>query len=133
MPVSRFGVSLETDLLTALDEYVLSNKFPNRSQGIRHLIEKNLVESKWKCNHIVAGGIVLTYELDKQNIQPKLVEIQKMYFDVILSVQHFYISSDKILEIIAVKGTANKLTELSEKLISVKGVEHGKLMMSKVE
>jgi CopG family transcriptional regulator, nickel-responsive regulator len=133
MPVSRFGVSLESDLLTALDEYVSANKFPNRSQGIRHLIEKNLVESKWKCNHIVAGGIVLTYEFNKNDIQTKLVEIQKAYTDVILSVQYFYISSDKILEIIAVKGTSYKLTELSDSLISIKGIEHGKLIMSKAE
>lgn len=133
MSVSRFGVSLESDLLSALDDYILENKFPNRSQGIRHLIEKNIVENKWKCNHIVAGGIVLTYEFDKNNIQAKIVEIQKSYTDVILSVQRFYISSDKILEIIAVKGTSFKLTELSEKLISIKGIEHGKLIMSKVE
>ena len=133
MSVSRFGVSLESDLLSALDDYILENKFPNRSQGIRHLIEKNIVENKWKCNHIVAGGIVLTYEFDKNNIQAKIVEIQKSYTDVILSVQRFYISSDKILEIIAVKGTSFTLTELSENLISIKGIEHGKLIMSKVE
>ena len=133
MPVARFGVSLESDLLNALDEYVLTNKFPNRSQAIRQLIEKNIVESKWKCNHIVAGGIVLTYEFDKNNIQTKLVEIQKSYTDVILSVQHFYISANKILEIIAVKGTSFKLTELSDSLISIKGIEHGKLIMSKAE
>ncbi len=133
MSVSRFGVSLESDLLSALDNYILENKFPNRSQGIRHLIEKNIVENKWKCNHIVAGGIVLTYEFDKNNIQAKIVEIQKSYTDVILSVQRFYISSDKILEIIAVKGTSFTLTELSENLISIKGIEHGKLIMSKVE
>jgi len=133
MSVTRFGVSLESDLLNALDEYVLTNKFPNRSQAIRQLIEKNIVESKWKCNHIVAGGIVLTYEFDKNNIQTKLVEIQKSYTDVILSVQHFYISANKILEIIAVKGTSFKLTELSDSLISIKGIEHGKLIMSKAE
>jgi len=133
MSVSRFGVSLESDLLSALDDYILANKFPNRSQGIRHLIEKNIVESKWKCNHIVAGGIVLTYEFDKNNIQAKIVEIQKAYTDVILSVQHFYISPDKMLEIIAVKGKSYKLTELSDCLIAIKGIEHGKLIMSKVE
>ena len=75
----------------------------------------------------------MTYEFDKNNIQAKIVEIQKSYTDVILSVQRFYISSDKILEIIAVKGTSFTLTELSENLISIKGIEHGKLIMSKVE
>ena len=46
MGVSRFGVSLEEELLTALDQYVTENNFSNRSQAIRYLIEKNLVETK---------------------------------------------------------------------------------------
>jgi len=49
MAVSRFGVSLEEELLIALDQYVTENNFSNRSQAIRYLIEKNLVEQKWKC------------------------------------------------------------------------------------
>jgi len=133
MSVARFGVSLENDLLEALDAYVLDNKFPNRSQAIRHLIEKNIVESKWKCNHIVAGAIILTYDFNKNDILTKLSEIKKEAINEILSFQNFYISAEKSLEIIAVKGTSYKLTELSERLISIKGIEHGKLIMSKVD
>ena len=55
MSVSRFGVSLEEELLTALDQYVTENNFSNRSQAIRYLVEKNLVEQKWKCDNLVAG------------------------------------------------------------------------------
>jgi CopG family nickel-responsive transcriptional regulator len=133
MSIARFGVSLENDLLEALDAYVLSNQFPNRSQAIRHLIEKNIVESKWKCNNIVAGGIMLTYDFNKTDIQQKIAEKLKGRTDLVLSVQQFYISECKVLEIIAVKGTSYRLTELSESLIGIKGIEHGKLTMSKVE
>ncbi len=133
MAVARFGVSLETDLLEALDAYVQENKFPNRSQAIRHLIEKNLVETKWKCNNIVAGAIILTYDYTKNDIPVKLAEIKKKAMNEILSVQNFYISDNKALEIIAVKGPSYKLTELSDSLISIKGIEHGKLTMSKVD
>ena len=133
MSVSRFGVSLENDLLEALDAYVQENKFPNRSQGIRHLIQKNIVESKWKCNHIVAGAIILTYEFNKNDILSKIAEIKKSAVNEILSAQSFYISEGKALEIIAVKGPSYKLTELSDRLISIKGIEHGKLTMSKVD
>ena len=104
MPVARFGVSLESDLLEALDKYVLDNKFPNRSQAIRHLVEKNLVESKWKCNNVVAGAIILTYDYNKNDILSKLAEIKKTAIQEILSTQNFYISDEKALEIIAVKG-----------------------------
>lgn len=133
MSVSRFGVSLENELLEALDEFVLSNKFPNRSQAIRHLIEKNLVEKKWQCNNIVAGAIILTYDYNKIELQTKLSEIKKNSFSEILSAQIFYISPEKALEIIAVKGPSYKLTELSESMIGIKGIQHGKLIMSKVD
>jgi CopG family nickel-responsive transcriptional regulator len=133
MAVSRFGVSLENELLEALDAYVQENQFPNRSQAIRHLIEKNLVEKKWKCNNIVAGGIVLIYNFHKNDLLNKLNEIKKEAASQILSTQSFYISEEKILEIIAVKGPSHKLTTLSDMLISVKGIEHGKLIMSKVD
>lgn len=133
MPVVRFGVSLEIDLMEALDGFVMENKFPNRSQAIRHLIEKNIVEQKWKCNNIVAGAIILTYNYTKNDIQTKLSEIKRNFVNEILSAQNFYISEDKALEIIAVKGASKVLTELSEKFISIKGIEHGKLIMSKVD
>lgn len=133
MPVTRFGVSLEEDLLDALDNYVRDNRFPNRSQAIRHLIEKNLVETKWQCNRIVAGAIIILYDHHKPDLITRLVEVQHDYHHCILSSQHYHLSHENCLEIIAVKGEANELTALSEKLITLKGVRHGKLLMSQIE
>jgi CopG family nickel-responsive transcriptional regulator len=131
MSVSRFGVSLEEDLLKALDEFVTENSFSNRSQAIRHLIEKNLAEHKWKCDNVVAGAVVLVFNSQKREILKRSSEIQFDYSDVILSVQGFYINEVNYMEIIAVKGQSRRLTEISEKLIGIKGIEHGKLVMSK--
>ena len=133
MSVTRFGVSLDQELLKALDEYVKENTFPNRSQAIRFLIEKNLVEKKWQCDNIVAGAITLVYNLNKKEIRSRLLDIQSDYQDVVLSSQLFHINPENCLEIVAVKGPSFKLTELSDKLITVKGIQHGKLIMSKVE
>ncbi|MDD6209766.1 MAG: nickel-responsive transcriptional regulator NikR [Bacteroidales bacterium] len=131
MSVSRFGVSLESDLLEALDEYVAINNFPNRSQAIRQLIERNIVEKKWQCNNVVAGAIILVYNHNKRDLTNKLADIQLSYYKEILSVQHFYFSQTTCFEIIAVKGQSYRLTELSDKLIATKGVQHGKLIMTK--
>jgi len=133
MAVTRFGVSLESELLEALDRYVLENNFPNRSQAIRQLIERNLVEKKWQCNHQVAGAITLVYDHHKRDLGSKITDIQHDYFKEILAVQHFHLSHETCMEIIAVKGQANRLTELSDKLISLKGVRHGKLVMTRSE
>jgi CopG family transcriptional regulator, nickel-responsive regulator len=133
MPVSRFGVSLEEDLLKELDGYVIDNNYPNRSQAIRALVEKYIVEKKWQCNNIVAGAIVMVYDHHKGDVTTRSNDIQHEYFDVILSAQHFHLSHDTCLEIIAVKGSSSRLTELSDKILGIKGITHGKLVMSKAE
>lgn len=133
MSLVRFGVSLDKEILEALDSFVIENQIPNRSQAIRHLVEKNIVEKKWLCNQIVAGAVVMLYDHHKGDITTKSNDIQHDYYDVILSSQHFHLSHDNCLEIIAVKGEANRLTELSDKLIAIKGIIHGKLVMSRVE
>lgn len=133
MAVTRFGVSLEEDLLEALDNFVESNQFPNRSQAIRYLIEKNLAEEKWKCDNVVAGAVVLVYEHDKQEVLKRSAAIQFEYRDMVLSNQCFYLNDRNYMEIVAVKGPSRMLTELSDKLITIKGVQHGKLVMSKAQ
>lgn len=133
MSVTRFGVSLDEELLKALDKYVSDNRFSNRSQAIRHLIEKNLVEEKWKCDNVVAGAVVLVFNHEKKEIFTKSSEIRLEYSDVVLSVQGFYLNETNYLEIIAVKGPSHRLTEISEKLISIRGIQHGKLVMSKAQ
>lgn len=131
MTVRRFGVSLDNDVLDMLDSYVENNQFPNRSQAIRHLIEEHTVARKWQCNNEVAGAIVLVYDHHKNDISRMANNIQHDYHHAILSSQHIHLNHDLCLETIAVKGEANMLTDLADKLIALKGVKHGKLVMSR--
>lgn len=131
MSVTRFGVSLEQDLLEALDAYVLDNTYSNRSQAIRALIERYIVEKKWQCNNAVAGAIVLFYDPQKNSVAANLLEIEQKNRDNILSVQRFFRPQNFCLEIIAVAGTARELTHFSNEITSQKGILHGKLIMSR--
>lgn len=133
MTVSRIGVSLEKELLDALDEYVKVNHFSNRSQAIRHMVNKNTVEQKWQCNNYVAGSVTLLYDPNKREIQNQIADIQVNYHQEILSTQRIILDKSKHMEIIAIKGIASRLTELADKLISIKGMQNGKLTMSRAD
>ncbi len=133
MSLKRFGVSLEEELLESLDRYVLVNGFPNRSQAIRFLIEKNVAETKWQCNHIVAGTIILMYDQRRREITAKISQIQQEFQDVILSSSQYYINKNFCLHIATVMGEAYRLTELSDRLTTIKGIKHGKLVMSRAD
>ena len=52
MPLTRFRVSLDNNILKAPDGCVIDNNFPDCSQVIRRLVEK-----KWEFKHIVIGAI----------------------------------------------------------------------------
>lgn len=133
MTVSRFGVSLEKDLLDALDQYVKENRFSNRSQAIRQLISRNIVEQKWQCNNYVAGSVTLVYDPNRREILNQLADILENYHQEILSTQRLILDKSKHMEIVAIKGVATRLTDLADQLISIKGVQHGKLSMSRAD
>ncbi len=133
MSVTRFGISIEQPLLEALDEYVKENFFTNRSQAIRQLISKNIVEKKWQCNNQVAGAITLLYDPKKREILNLIASELEKFHSEVLSSQRFMLEPDKWLEVVTVKGSASRLTELSDILISIKGLHHGKLSMSRAD
>ena len=82
---------------------------------------------------MLAGAVVLVFNHEKTDILTKSSEIQFTYKEHILSTQGFYLNDQNYLQIIAVKGPSKKLTEISDKLISIRGIQHGKLVMSKAE
>ena len=133
MGLKRFGVSLDESLLESLDLLVVNNGFTNRSQAIRFLVKKNIAETKWLCNHVVAGTIIIMYDQSKKDISVRIEEIQQAYQQVILSSSQYYLNSNFCLHIATVTGEAYKLTELSDRLIAIKGIKHGKLVMSRAD
>ena len=128
----RFGVSLEDSVLKALDDFVLTKQFPNRSQAIRYLVENRMVDEDWNNNDVVSGAIVLLYDHHKGEIGEKMADIQHQFYKEILATQHFHLDHDNCLEIVAVKGNADRLKALANQLIGLKGIVHGKIVTSKM-
>lgn len=133
MALKRFGVSLEDSLLEELDAYVDENGFSNRSQAIRFLVEKNVAEKKWLCNHVVAGTVVLMYEQGRKDITARISAIELTFQQLVISSTTHYISGDRSLHIVVALGEAHLLTALADKLTTIKGLRHGKLVMGRAD
>ena len=57
--ITRFGVSIEPDLLTKFDKIIKKEGYANRSEAIRDMIRRNLIEEKNKdpdAKAIVSSG-----------------------------------------------------------------------------
>ncbi|ARM30763.1 nickel-responsive transcriptional regulator NikR [Prosthecochloris sp. HL-130-GSB] len=128
--MKRFGVSLEEDLLKELDDLVGQHKLPNRSQAIRFLIRRHMVEEKCLLNEKVSGCIVLVYDHHRSGLQKRITEIQHEFHHLVLCSQHVHLDRNNCIETIILKGRAADIRDLSDRLIAVKGVEHGDLVMT---
>ncbi len=127
----RFGVSIPKDLLEAFDEYIKKKHYTNRSEAIRDLIRQKLVEEEWKdSKEEVAGVITYLYDHHKRELTDKLIELQHTYYDRIITTQHLHLDHERCLEIILVRGRANEIKELADKIQAQKGVLHLNLTLT---
>ncbi|OGW75688.1 MAG: nickel-responsive regulator [Omnitrophica bacterium RBG_13_46_9] len=126
----RFGVSLEESLLRAFDKHINLKNYNSRSEAIRDLIREGFVKKEWQEDKEVAGTITIVYNHHQRELVNKLTDIQHAYYNLIVSSHHVHLDHHNCLESIVVKGRASKITELTDRLKSSRGVIFGDLTMA---
>ena len=129
--IKRFGVSIEPKLLEELDRISKKKNYPNRSEAIRDLIRDGLVQEEWESTgKEIIGTVTLVYNHHGRELQDKLTDLQHNFYKNILSSTHIHLDEHNCLEVLAIRGRSSKVKEIADKLISTKGVKHGKLVMT---
>jgi CopG family transcriptional regulator, nickel-responsive regulator len=126
----RFGVSLEKSLLERFDALIRGRQYTNRSEALRDLIRRELVQREWQEGRDVAGAITLIYDHHRREVLSKVTDTQHGFQKVIISTQHIHLDHHNCLEIIAARGKAEEVQRLADALTAIKGVRHGTLSMS---
>ena len=122
--LTRFGVSIDENLLLRFDASIQAKNYQNRSEAIRDLIRNALVEEEWSKDDIIAGGITLVYDHHRRQLVNKLIDIQHRFHDLVIASQHVHLDHDNCLEIIGVKGHSKDVKALYYNLKSTKGIKH---------
>lgn len=118
----RFGVSIPGPLLETFDQLIEGKGYPNRSEAIRDLVRDAISEARWEARGEGAGGIVLVYDHHKKELTDRLVEIQHDALDLVVSTLHVHLDHHRCLEVIVVRGPAERIGRLADRLRSLKGV-----------
>ena len=127
--VSRFSVSVEPELLEEFDQ-VINNIGFNRSTAVQVAMRNYLSDHKWKDDEgTVVGAITMIYDHHSGGLTDELNHIQHDYFNIISSTTHVHMDHDNCLEILAVKGEAAEIKELSSALSVIRGIKQIKLSL----
>jgi CopG family nickel-responsive transcriptional regulator len=132
--LSRFGVSLEEDLLSAFDQSINGLGYQNRSEAIRDLIRDHLIQKKvGRGDEEVVGVITLLYDHRTHHLSDLLAEMQHKAKVAVNASLHIHLDAHNCLEVIVVRGTAGKVHEVAGRLIATKGVQNGRLITTTTE
>ncbi len=130
----RFGVSLDRDLLRRFDAYLTAKGYENRSEGIRDLIRDVLVKRDWEeepgDNEERMAVVSIVYDHHDSDLPSKLTDLQHERHGVVHSALHIHLDRHNCLEILVLKGTTGSILDLGNKLISTRGVRHGKMILT---
>ncbi len=129
----RFGISIEASLLDQFDKHIQAHAYRNRSEAIRDLIRKELIQERClKSQEEALGTITLMYNHHVRELPQLLTEIQHHFNSNIISSMHVHLDAHNCMEVLAVRGQTTVLQQLADQLISAKGVKHGNLAMTSI-
>jgi CopG family nickel-responsive transcriptional regulator len=129
----RFGVSLDRQLLELFDAYLSEKGYENRSEAIRDLIRDSLVGQEWSApdlNEERMAVVSIVYDHHESDLPSKLTELQHERHGVVHSALHIHLDRHNCLEILVLRGPAGSILDLGNKLISTRGVRHGKMILT---
>jgi len=129
--LSRIGVALDSYLLERFDDLIARLGYTNRSEAFRDLIRDRLVaERTSNANATVVGTVTLIYDHHAHGVTEKLTEIQHANHELVVSTSHAHLDHDSCLEVLIVHGKSGQVEEFAGHLIGLKGVQHGRLVMT---
>lgn len=130
--ITRFGVSVEPELIKKFDKKIKKQGYENRSEAIRDLIRKDLINQKSLDPESESiGTLTMIYDHHTGNLTDRLLNLQHDHTDEILTTTHIHVDHDNCLEVLILKGKTKKIQKLAENIKALKGIKHGELVITK--
>jgi CopG family nickel-responsive transcriptional regulator len=129
--ITRFGVSIEPELLKKFDKNIKKKGYGNRSEALRDLIRKNIViEESTEPDAEALGTLTMIYDHHSGPLTNKLLEIQHDHHQEILTTTHIHVDHHNCLEVLVLQGKTGEIQKLADSITALKGIKHGELVLT---
>lgn len=128
----RVSLAIEAELLSRFDALIERSGHGNRSEAVRDLIRNRLIEEEWGSTNAgdAVATVTLVYDHTRRELADRLLEVGHDHHGAVIATLHIHLDHDNCLEIIALRGKPKQLRHIADHLIGMKGVKHGKVVVS---
>ena len=126
--MERYTITIQKELLERFDESIAKKGYNNRSEALRDLVRDSLVKEEWAGDkEQVAATVTLIYEHHIPDLADKLTDLQHHHGNLVVASIHIHLDNHNCMEVVILRGRCKDVRRLAEKMISIRGVKHGKI------
>lgn len=125
--MQRLTISLDDNMAAAIDEFMSSNGYANRSEAIRDLVRDSLIRSSQQVKQTeeCVAAVSYVYEYDGRDLAARLDRTQHEHHDLTISSMRTRLDHRHCLEVSMFKGNTLAVRTLAEAMIAERGVRFG--------
>lgn len=129
--MQRVTITIDDELMEALDRYMDAGGHQNRSEAVRDLVRAGLVKqlkAEDGARNCVAA-LVYVYDHETRQLSKKLVHDHHTHSDMSIATLHVHLDEESCLEVSLLKGQKAEVEHFASHLIGEKGVRYGQLVV----
>jgi CopG family nickel-responsive transcriptional regulator len=128
--MQRITITVDDELLAAIDRLIATRGYQNRSEAIRDLARAGVAEAQNRASaqHEGVAALVYVYDHHSRQLAKRLTGSFHDRHDLSLATMHVHLDHDSCLEIAVLRGRADDIGDFADRLISERGVRHGRLV-----
>ncbi len=127
--MQRVTVTLDEELVAALDRVIAARGYQNRSEAIRDLARAGLREASAETapSGECVAALVYVYDHEARELAKRLARAFHEHHDLSLAAMHVHLDHDSCMEVAVLRGKAPDIRHMAEHVIAERGVRHGRL------
>jgi len=125
------SISLTTDLLRKLDDFIRERGYSSRSEAIRDAIRDSL--SEFELGRLERGKVTATItvisERERRYLDERLMRLRHEHDEIVYGDMHVHLGERYCLEVFITEGEAEEVLNFISKIRAMRGVQQVKYTM----
>lgn len=125
--MQRVTISLDDELLDALDRLGARRGYASRSEALRDILREAVAKVEAEGETACVAALTYVYEHDKRDLARRLTTGQHDHHDLTVSTLHVHLDHRDCLEIAVLNGAVDEVRAFADSIVTQRGVRAGNL------
>ena len=129
--MQRVTITIDEELMSALDQYMEAGGHRNRSEAVRDLVRAGLLKTPEADDgdRSCMAALVYVYDHETRQLSKRLMNDHHSHADMSIATLHVHIDEATCLEVSLLKGQKSDVEHFAGHVIGERGVRYGQLVV----